>query len=103
MPNAKLDEADHRILSLLQLDGSLTNAELSDTRPQPYVFAAFNGGLILVVAGLLAGWLALAETGIIAITCGGLAYAATTLWTLSYAYRSAVPAASRTELRVLPS
>ena len=82
---------------------AVTNAELSDTRPQPFVFAAFNGGLALAVAGLLAGWLPLAEAGSLAISCGGLAYAATTLWTLSFAYRSTVPAAARTELRVLPS
>jgi Lrp/AsnC family leucine-responsive transcriptional regulator len=30
MPNGKLDDADRRILSLLQQDGSLTNADLSE-------------------------------------------------------------------------
>ena len=81
---------------------AVTNAELSDSRPQPFVFASFNGGLALEAAGLLAGWLPIAEAGGIAIACGGLAYAATTLWTLSFAYRSAVPEAARTALRILP-
>ena len=81
---------------------AVTNAELSDTRPQPYVFAGFNGGLVFAVAGLLGGWLPIVEVGGIAISCGGLAYAATALWTLSYAYRSALPASARTALRILP-
>jgi hypothetical protein len=81
---------------------AVTNAELSEARPQPIVFATFNGGLAIIVVGLLAGWVRAAVAGGIAIALGGITYAIVTLWTLSYAYRSAIPRAARTELRVLP-
>lgn len=82
--------------------GAAANAELSDSRPQPVVFIAFNSGIALAVAGLLLGWLPIAVAGGIAIASGGLIYSLVTLLTLSYAYRSAMPRAARTELRVLP-
>jgi hypothetical protein len=82
---------------------AVTNAELSEPRPRAFVFVMFNAGILCAVAGLLGGWLPAAITGAVAIALGGLVYSATTLWTLSYAYRRTIPRAARTELRILPS
>jgi hypothetical protein len=82
---------------------AVTIAELSKRRPRPFVFAAFNGGIALAVAGLLAGWVPAAVAGAAAIGVAALVYAGVTLWTLSFAYRRAVPRPPRNELRVVPS
>ncbi len=82
---------------------AVTIAELSKPRPRPFVFVAFNGGLAIAVAGLLAGWVPAAIAGAAAIGVAGLVYAGVTLWTLSFAYRRAVPRAAKNELRVVPS
>jgi hypothetical protein len=81
----------------------VTVAELSITRPRPFVFIAYNLGVAMVSGGLLAGSTALAVAGAAWIAAGGIVYSAMTLWTLSFAYRSTMPAAARVDLRVLPS
>jgi hypothetical protein len=82
---------------------AVTIAELSKPRPRPFVFAAFNGGLAITVAAQLAGFVPAAIAGAAAIGIAGLVYAGVTLWTLSFAYRRAVPRAAKNELRVVPS
>jgi hypothetical protein len=82
---------------------AVTIAELSKARPRPFVFVAFNGGLAITVAGLLAGWPPAAVAGAAAVGGAGIVYAVVTMWTLSFAYRRAVPRAARSELRVVPS
>jgi hypothetical protein len=81
----------------------VTVAELSITRPRPFVFIAYNLGVAMVSGGLLAGSNPLAVAGAAWIAAGGIVYSAMTLWTLSFAYRSTMPAAARVDLRVLPS
>lgn len=81
----------------------VTILELSLPQPRPFVFIAYNLGVAMVVAGLLAGTVDLAVAGSASIAAGGLVYAAVTLWTLSFAYRSSMPPAARTDLRILPS
>ncbi|MGB8682737.1 MAG: hypothetical protein WCD12_07635 [Candidatus Binatus sp.] len=81
----------------------VTIAELSIPRPRPFVFIAYNLGIAMVVCGLLAGSIDLGVAGSAWIAAGGLVYAAATLWTLSFAYRSSMPSAVRTDLRILPS
>jgi hypothetical protein len=57
----------------------------------------------MVAGGLLAGSVDLAVAGSVCIAAGGIVYSAVTLWTLSFAYRAAMPSAARTDLRILPS
>jgi hypothetical protein len=81
----------------------VTILELSVPQPRPFVFVAYNLGVAMVVVGLLAGSIDLAVAGSASIAAGGIVYAAVTLWTLSFAYRSSMPPAARSELRLLPS
>jgi cytochrome c/quinol oxidase subunit I len=82
---------------------ALTIAELSIPRPRPFVFLCFNAGVAVLAAGLLGGSAGLARAGSCAIAAGGLVYVALTLWTLSWAYRSSIPAAvPKNPLRILP-
>jgi hypothetical protein len=82
---------------------AVTVAELMIKRPRALVFAAFNGGIAVLVAGLMLSSAAIAQIGGASIAVAGLTYASATLWTLSYAYRRAIPRAARTPLRILPS
>ena len=82
---------------------AVTIAELSVPRTRPFVFIAYNLGVAMVAGGLLAGSIDLAVGGSACIAAGGVVYSAVTLWTLSFAYRAAMPSAARTDLRILPS
>ena len=82
---------------------AVTIAELSIQRTRPFVFIAYNLGVAMVAGGLLAGSIDLALAGSACIAAGGIVYSAVTLWTLSFAYRAAMPSAARTDLRILPS
>jgi len=82
---------------------AVTIAELSIPRTRPFVFIAYNLGVAMVAGGLLAGSIDLAVGGSVCIAAGGVVYSAVTLWTLSFAYRAAMPSAARTDLRILPS
>ncbi len=82
---------------------AVTIAELSIKPPRWMVFIAYNAGVAILVAGFMMSSVALAQLGAVAIAIGGLTYSAATLWTLSFAYRKAVPAAANIPLRVLPS
>jgi len=82
---------------------AVTIAELSIPRTRPFVFIAYNLGVAMVAGGLLAGSIDLAVAGSACIAAGGVVYSAVTLWTLSFAYRAAMPSAARTDLRILPS
>ncbi|MGH7934393.1 MAG: hypothetical protein ACREQN_14700, partial [Candidatus Binataceae bacterium] len=66
---------------------AITVADLTAAGPRWFVFAAFNAGLALLVAGFLTGSVKIAIGAAALIEVGGLIYAAMTLWTLSYAYR----------------
>jgi hypothetical protein len=79
-----------------------TIAELSIKRPRWLVFIAYNAGVAVLVAGFMFSSVALAQAGAIGLAAGGLIYSAMTLWTLSFAYRKALPNAANTPLRVLP-
>ncbi|MBI2963339.1 MAG: hypothetical protein HYY35_06240 [Deltaproteobacteria bacterium] len=79
----------------------LSPLDISCPRPRPLVFAAWNGGLALLAAGLLAGGLAPARVGASVLAAGGLTYAALTAWTLSFALRRAARRSARNPLRVL--
>lgn len=82
---------------------AVTIDELSIVRTRWFVFGAFDGGVALMIAGFLAGSLELVLAGAIFTAAGGVVYSATTLWTLSYAFRPAVPtSAAQTSLRILP-
>jgi hypothetical protein len=81
----------------------VTIAELSLPRPRPFVFIVYNFGVAMVVGGLLAGSIDLALAGSAGIAAAGIVYAAVTLWTLSFAYRSSMPSSVRKDLRILPS
>jgi hypothetical protein len=74
-------------------------AELSITTYRPFIFIAYNLGIVMIAGGLLAGSIALAITGAASVGAAGIVYCATTLWTLSFAYRSTMPAVSRANLR----
>ncbi|MGH7779353.1 MAG: hypothetical protein ACREQR_05970 [Candidatus Binataceae bacterium] len=77
--------------------------ELSIVRTRWFVFGAFNSGVVLLIAGFLAASLEVALAGAILAAAGGITYSVTTLWTLSFAFRTAIPAAAaQTSLRVLP-
>ncbi len=81
---------------------AVTIAELSIPQTRPFVFIAYNLGVAMVAGGLLAGSIDLAVAGSACVAAGGLVYSAVTLWTLSFAYRAAMPSAARTDLRILP-
>ena len=66
---------------------AMTHAALSIPPPRALVFAAFNGGLALLVAGLLDANVTLCVIATAIIAVGGLTYSAVTMWTLSFAYR----------------
>jgi hypothetical protein len=53
--------------------------------------------------GLMLSSVGAAQIGAASIAVAGLVYASATLWTLSYAYRRALPRAAKTPLRILPS
>ncbi len=82
---------------------AVTIAELSIKRPRWLVFVAYNAGVATLVVGFMFSSVGLAEIGALGIALGGLVYSATTLWTLSFAYRKAIPSAANAPLRVLPS
>ena len=82
---------------------AVTIAELSIKSPRWLVFIAYNSGVAIIAAGFMVSSASLAQVGAIGLAVGGLVYSATTLWTLSFAYRKSVPAAAKTMLRVLPS
>jgi len=71
-------------------------AELSITAYRPFIFIAYNLGVAMISAGLLAGSIALAIAGAASVAAAGIAYCATMLRTLSFAYRSTMPAADCT-------
>jgi hypothetical protein len=81
---------------------AVTIAEISIKRPRWLVFIAYNAGVAVLVAGFMLSSAALAQIGAIGIALGGIIYSTMTLWTLSFAYRKAVPAAAKTMMRVLP-
>ena len=81
---------------------AVTIDELSIVRTRWFVFVAFDGGVALMIAGFLIGAIELVLAGAILAAAGGVVYSATTLWTLSFAFRPAVPtAAAQTSLRIL--
>lgn len=80
----------------------LTIAELSLPRYRPFVFFALNSGDFLLASGLLTAQVALARLGASTIAIGSVVYVGVMLWTLSFAYRRAVPTAANNPLRVLP-
>lgn len=82
---------------------AVTVAELSIERPRPFIFIAYNLGVAMVCTGLLTGSTALAIAGATWVAAAGIVYSAVTLWTLSFAYRSTMPASARADLRILPS
>jgi hypothetical protein len=80
----------------------VTIAELSITKMRSLVFIVYNGGVALIAAGFMMSSTSLAQIGAIGMAVGGVVYSATTLWTLSFAYRAALPPAAHNPLRVLP-
>jgi hypothetical protein len=78
-------------------------AELSIKRPRWAVFVSYNLGVAVLVVGFMSSSAGLAQAGATGIALGGVVYSATTLWTLSFAYRGALPNAAKVPLRVLPS
>ncbi len=78
-------------------------AELSIAQTRPFVFITYNLGVAMIAGGLLAGSIGLAVAGSVFIVAGGVVYSVVALWTLSFAYRRAIPSAARTDLRILPS
>jgi hypothetical protein len=81
----------------------VTIAEISVPRSRPVVFIAFNAGILLLASGFLIDAVLLAQIGASMIAAAGLAYSATTLWTLSFAFRASVPRAAKVaSLRILP-
>jgi hypothetical protein len=86
--------ADWRAVSIM---------ELSLKSPRWLVFIAYNSGVAMLAGGFAMSSIVLAQAGALGIALGGVTYSATTLWTLSFAYRKAVPKAALNPLRVLPS
>ena len=82
---------------------AVTIAELSIKSPRWTIFLSFNGGVALLAIGFMMSSVALAQLGAVGIGLGGIIYSATTLWTLSFAYRAGIPSAAHNPLRVLPS
>lgn len=82
---------------------AVTIAELSLKQPRWMVFVAYNGGLMVLTCGFLLSATALAQIGALGMALGGFTYSTTTLWTLSFGYRSGVPTAANKPLRVLPN
>jgi hypothetical protein len=82
---------------------AVTTAELSIKSPRWAVFLSYNLGVAILVVGFMSSWAGLTRAGAIGIALGGLCYSATTLWTLSFAYRRAIPSAANVPLRVLSS
>jgi len=81
----------------------VTIAEISLAKPRLLVFATFNGGVLALAIGFLAGSVDLSLIGSLLVAFGGSVYAATTMWTLSYAVRRSIPrAAQESPLRILP-
>ena len=68
---------------------------LADARPRLPVFVIYNAGVAALAAGLLAGAVTLAEAGAMLVALGAITFAATTLRTLSFAYRGATPGPHR--------
>lgn len=77
---------------------AVTADSLVYTRLRLPVFAAFNGGVAILVAGFLTGTSVLAESGAALVTIGGVVYVAAALRTLSFAYRRSTSAAARAAL-----
>ncbi|HLI81003.1 MAG TPA: hypothetical protein VKV03_13540 [Candidatus Binataceae bacterium] len=82
---------------------AVTIAELSIKSPRWLIFVAYNAGVAMLTAGFMLSSVALAQIGAVGVALGGIIYSATTLWTLSFAYRATAPAAAHKPLRVLPS
>jgi hypothetical protein len=82
---------------------AVTIAELSIKRPRWLVLVSYNLGVAVLVLGFMLSSAGLARAGATGIAFGGVVYSATTLWTLSFAYRGALPNAAKVPLRVLPS
>jgi hypothetical protein len=82
---------------------TVTISELSIKSPRWLIFVAYNAGVAMLTAGFMLSAVALAQIGAVGIALGGITYSATTLWTLSFAYRAAVPTAAHKPLRVLPN
>ena len=81
----------------------MTIADVSLARLRPWVFFAFNAGIVLLVFGFAAGQEWLVRLGATLLATGGLPYAAATLWTLSHAYRRSTPQTGEGSLRIVPS
>jgi len=69
------------------------------TRPRLLVFATFNAGVAILVAGFLAAASALAVAGGVLVAIGGVVYVAATLGTLRFAYRRSTSGAARASFR----
>src|SRR5579885_2028444 len=81
----------------------VTIAEISIPKPRLFVFAAFNIGVVVLAAGFLADAVDIARFGASLVAAGGIVYACITMWTLSFAFRPALPASiAESPLRVLP-
>jgi len=72
-------------------------AELSTSKHRPVIFVAYNLGVAMIAGGLIAGSVALAIVGAASVGAAGIVYCATTLWTLSFAYRWTRPLESRSQ------
>jgi len=81
---------------------AVTIAELSIKSPRWLVFVVYNGGVALIAGGFMMSSASLAQVGASGLALGGLTYSATTLWTLSFAYRSGLPRSAHNPLRALP-
>jgi hypothetical protein len=80
-----------------------TVAELSARKPRPFVFVAFNSGVLAMAVGFFARESTVALAGAIATAAGGLVYCAAILWTLSFAFRRTLPrSAAEASLRIVP-
>jgi hypothetical protein len=80
---------------------TVTIAELSVPRIHPFIFALYNGGTVLVVIAFLYASPYLALLGSLLLASGTSLYAGTTIWVLSFAYRTSLPAPANKALRVL--
>ena len=82
---------------------AVTIAELSVVRTRWFVFGAFNAGVAVMIAGFMTGALGMIRAGAILAAAGGIVYSLATMWTLSFAFRAAIPAAAaQSALRILP-